>query len=99
MPADARVGFGLVWRGGRGRLLARAWRGAASRLIIRGGRPSRARLPEVLADEVALLGQELVEVLVDVRLADRLGGQVQVLDLLELARMGGRRVLPSGACR
>ena len=41
---------------------------------------------EVLADQLALLGQELVEVLVDVLFADRFRGQVEVLDLLKLAR-------------
>ena len=44
------------------------------------------RLPEVVADQLALLGQELVEVLVHVLLANRFRGQVQILELLELAR-------------
>ena len=55
--------------------------------------PWPRRLPEVLADELALLGQQMVEMLVDVRLADRLRGQVQVLDLLELAGASVRHVL------
>jgi hypothetical protein len=49
---------------------------------------SRGGLPEVIADQLALLGQELVEVLVYVLLADRFGGQVQILELLEFARPG-----------
>src|ERR1700750_519933 len=65
-------------------------------------RPGRAGLPEVVADELALLGQQLVEVLVDVRVADRLRGQVQILDLLELTRAVVRRlrgrVARHGAC-
>ena len=50
------------------------------------GRLGRRGLLEVHADQVALLGQQLIEVLVDIVLADRFRGQVQVLDLLELAR-------------
>src|SRR5512140_3480603 len=98
MPLDVRVGVRLVGvylvgRGGPGRRIASVRWVAPSRLAVRAGRPSRPRLPEVVADELALLGQQLVEVLVDVRLADRLGGQVQVLDLLELACVGRLRIL------
>jgi hypothetical protein len=53
----------------------------------------RGRLPKVVADQLALLGQELVEVLVHVLLADRFRGQVQILELLELARPGLLRCL------
>jgi len=53
----------------------------------------RGRLPEVVADQLALLGQELVEVLVHVLLANRFRGQVQILELLELARPGPLRCL------
>ena len=58
-------------------------------------RRRHGRLLEVIADELALLGQQLIEVLVDVGLADGLRGQVQVLDLLELAGLGVNRVRPS----
>src|SRR3984957_15506919 len=57
------------------------------RLAIAGhGRPGCAGLAEVLADQLALLGHELIEVLVQVLLADCFRGQVQVPELLELAR-------------
>jgi hypothetical protein len=51
------------------------------------------RLLEVVTDQLALLGQELVEVLVHVLLADRFRGQVQILELLELAGPGLLRCL------
>src|SRR4029077_12953931 len=58
-------------------------------------RLGRGRLPEVVTDQLALLGQELVEVLVHVLLANRFRGQVQILELLELARPGLLRCLPT----
>src|SRR5205814_6494040 len=95
-PASARTGSpcaGLV--GGDGDALGRGRRATRAVWVVRlssGRRPGRAGLPEVIADELALLRQQLVEVLVDVRLADRLRGQVQILDLLELARAVVRRL-------
>jgi len=50
-------------------------------------------LLEVLTDQLAVLGQELIEMLVDVLLADGFRGQVEVLDLLKSARALASRIL------
>jgi len=55
--------------------------------------PGCVGLLEVITDQLAVLGQELVEVLVDVPFADRFRGQVEVLDLLKPARAAESRVL------
>src|ERR1700730_6159060 len=78
---------------------ARNVRGCRSRLrlVLRSGLRlaavsglGRGGLLEVLADQLALLGHKLVEVLIDVPFADRFRGQVEILDLLELARLSVR---------
>ena len=71
----ARVGLGRLAGAGAGHARLR-------RIRLRHG-----RLSEIVADQLALLVQELVEVLVHVLLADRFRGQVQILELLELARL------------
>jgi hypothetical protein len=54
---------------------------------------------EILADQLALLGQQLVEVLIDVLLADGFRREVEVLDLLKPACLGVRGLLmPVVAC-
>jgi hypothetical protein len=62
-------------------------------IVIRSGLGGGGRGLEVLADQLALLGQKLVEVLVDVLLADRFRGQVKLSDLLKVAGPRGRRIL------
>jgi len=55
-------------------------------VLRRGGDPAlaiAARVLDVLADQLALLGQHLVEVLIDVMLADGFRRQVEVLNLVK----------------